>query len=203
MQTRKMKQYRKRFSRAHISHYFNISPALYSKSFKLHFHHHLHSWLTTLLIPQGPMRDATLEFRLSVYNAKPADEGLYTCTTPKNMVIEYNHDHGGHEHDLWCTMVMMTLPPQSHSVQLKVVDIQCSPLDVPKGFSWWRDHNDAGIHNVDVTKGLLYDDGDRDDEHIINCGIINISVDDGIHGSWRLDSMEIFVLIKSQSKIIP
>ena len=41
------------------------------------------------------MRDATLEFRLSVYNAKPADEGLYTCTTPKNMVIEYNNDHGG------------------------------------------------------------------------------------------------------------
>ena len=35
-----------------------------------------------------------------------------------------------------------------------------------------------------------------DDEHIVNCGIINISVDDGIHGSWRLDSMEIFVLIK-------
>ena len=33
------------------------------------------------------MRDATLEFRLSVYNAKPADEGLYTCTTPKNMVM--------------------------------------------------------------------------------------------------------------------
>ena len=33
------------------------------------------------------MRDATLEFRLSVYNAKPADEGLYTCTTPKNLVM--------------------------------------------------------------------------------------------------------------------
>ena len=35
-----------------------------------------------------------------------------------------------------------------------------------------------------------------DDEHIVNCGINNISVDDGIHDSWRLDSMEIFVLIK-------
>ena len=35
-----------------------------------------------------------------------------------------------------------------------------------------------------------------DDEHIVNCGIINISVDDGIHDSWRLDSMEIIVLIK-------
>ena len=33
------------------------------------------------------MRDATLEFRLSVYNAKPVDEGLYTCTTPKNLVM--------------------------------------------------------------------------------------------------------------------
>ena len=106
---------------------------------------------TTIMMSQGPMRDATLEFRLSVYNAKPADEGLYTCTTPKNMVIEYIHDH-----DLW--FMMITLPPQSHSVQLKVVDIQCSPLDVPKGFSWWRDHGDAGIHDVDVTKGLLYDD---------------------------------------------
>ena len=115
------------------------------------------SWLTTIPMPQGPMRDATLEFRLSVYNAKPADEGLYTCTTPKNMVIEYNNDH-----DLWFTMVMMTLPPQSHSVQLKVVDIQCSPLNVPKGFSWWKDPGDASIHDVDVTKGLLYDDRDDD-----------------------------------------
>ena len=31
---------------------------------------------------------------------------------------------------------------------------------------------------------------------IVNYGINNISVDDGIHDSWRLDSMEIFVLIK-------
>ena len=33
---------------------------------------------------QDPSRDATLEYRLSVYHAKPADTGLYICSTPNN-----------------------------------------------------------------------------------------------------------------------
>ena len=39
---------------------------------------HLQGWA------KEPMRDATLEYRLSVYHAKPADTGLYICSTPNN-----------------------------------------------------------------------------------------------------------------------
>ena len=30
------------------------------------------------------MRDATLEYRLSIYHARASDSGLYTCNTPNN-----------------------------------------------------------------------------------------------------------------------
>ena len=33
---------------------------------------------------QEPMRDATLEYRLSIYHARASDSGLYTCNTPNN-----------------------------------------------------------------------------------------------------------------------
>ena len=33
---------------------------------------------------QEPMRDATLEYRLSIYHARASDTGLYTCNTPNN-----------------------------------------------------------------------------------------------------------------------
>ena len=39
---------------------------------------HLQGWA------KEPMRDATLEYRLSIYNARATDSGRYTCNTPNN-----------------------------------------------------------------------------------------------------------------------
>ena len=52
------------------------------------------------------MRDATLEYRLSIYHAKQSDSGLYTCNTPNN---------------------------QSHSVEIIVADTRCPTIGLTPG----------------------------------------------------------------------
>ena len=61
---------------------------------------HLQGWA------QEPMRDATLEYRLSIYHAKQSDSGLYTCNTPNN---------------------------QSHSVEIIVADTRCPTISLTPG----------------------------------------------------------------------
>ena len=55
---------------------------------------------------QEPMRDATLEYRLSIYHAKPTDSGLYTCNTPNN---------------------------KSHAVEIVVQDTRCPIISLTAG----------------------------------------------------------------------
>jgi len=50
---------------------------------------------------QGPMRDNTLEYRLSIISAEERDTGLYTCTTPLK---------------------------QSHSINILVMNISCQQV---------------------------------------------------------------------------
>ena len=50
---------------------------------------------------QGPMRDNTLEYRLSIISAEERDTGLYTCTTPLK---------------------------QSHSINILVMNISCQQI---------------------------------------------------------------------------
>ena len=52
------------------------------------------------------MRDATLEYRLSIYHAKPSDTGLYTCNTPNN---------------------------KSHAVEIVVQDTRCPIISLTPG----------------------------------------------------------------------
>ena len=52
------------------------------------------------------MRDATLEYRLSIYHAKASDSGVYTCNTPNN---------------------------KSHSVEIIVQDTKCAPISLTPG----------------------------------------------------------------------
>ena len=61
---------------------------------------HLQGWA------QEPMRDATLEYRISIYHARASDSGVYSCVTPTNM---------------------------SHSVEIIVSDVRCPDLTPSPG----------------------------------------------------------------------
>merc|ERR1711972_96085 len=71
---------------------------------------HLQGWA------QEPMRDATLEYRLSIYHARGSDSGLYTCHTPNN---------------------------KSHSVFIMVDDVRCPLLELSPGLK--GDNNDTRV----------------------------------------------------------
>ena len=55
---------------------------------------------------QEPMRDATLEYRLSIYHAKESDSGVFTCSTPNN---------------------------RSHSVEIMVKEARCPTIKMTPG----------------------------------------------------------------------
>ena len=55
---------------------------------------------------QGPMRDSTLEYRLSIVRAEEGDTGEYTCTTPFK---------------------------KSHSIRVVVMNITCPPVIQTRG----------------------------------------------------------------------
>ena len=65
------------------------------------------------------MRDATLEYRLSIYHARGSDSGLYECNTPNN---------------------------QSHGVEIIVADVRCPQIKLGPGIS--VDKNETKVIRV-------------------------------------------------------
>ena len=53
---------------------------------------------------QGPMRDSTLEYRLSIVRAEEGDTGEYTCTTPFKKT-----------HSIHVVVMNITCPPITHT----------------------------------------------------------------------------------------
>ena len=70
----------------HHGHIPTRPPGHTSRLHRYYIQHH--NIIYPHYFPQGwaqePMRDATLEYRLSIYHARASDSGLYTCNTPNN-----------------------------------------------------------------------------------------------------------------------
>jgi len=74
---------------------------------------------------QEPMRDATLEYRLSIYHAKEGDSGLFTCSTPNNK----SHSIDIFVKDARCPMIKITpgLVPSSNQTKMSTtVSFECN-----------------------------------------------------------------------------
>ena len=67
------------------------------------------------------MRDATLEYRLSIYHARASDSGLYTCNTPNNK-----------SHSVNIIVADVRLVIMSHRCNVMIIMLQVSsPHTVP------------------------------------------------------------------------